>query len=422
MSCTEVMYQPYSPYFPYQRSAAAAAAAAVGSCAGPPPGIAAAAQAACLDYKRFVSPKMQDLLSGSVSSPVSSPAPLQAPASIHRASQPQAPTGGRSSSCAIAVASASSSPVTPLNRTGDEEPNSAAKPSSSAAASRSSPATSSSAATATTAAAADAQYLSANCVVFTYYSGDISSVVDEHFSRALSQPSSYEAACKTGAVSLKDTPPMSQRNFPASFWNCNQQPSASNSPIMGGGNSLTGGASPGDLYSADPYHPHHPHHPHHHHHHHHHHHAAAASANAAALHASLQNDPWHYALTAPQTAPYRSSAMHELAYSAAAAAGGSHRFGTQQYGSLLLQPSVRSSRLTPVSATCTALDKTADAWAAAAAATPGRYHHDQLAGNIAGHVDGNYGGPHYGSMGAAAAAMTGLDTQVQDAGKDLYWF
>ncbi|CAN7988963.1 unnamed protein product, partial [Ixodes hexagonus] len=308
MSCTEVMYQPYSPYFPYQRSAAAAAAAAVGSCGGPPPGIAAAAQAACLDYK----------------------------------------------------------------------------------------------------VAADAQYLSANCVVFTYYSGDISSVVDEHFSRALSQPSSYEAACKTGAPFASfcpDTPPMSQRNFPASFWNCNQQTSASNSPIMAG-NSLTGGASPGDLYPADPYHPHHPHHPHHHHHHHHHHHAAAASANAAALHASLQNDPWHYALTAPQTAPYRSSAMHELAYSAAAAAGGSHRFGTQQYGSLLLQPSVRSSRLTPVSATCTALDKTADAWAAAAAA-PGRYHHEQLAGNIAGHVDGNYGGAHYGSMGAAAAAMTG---------------
>ncbi|GBN72892.1 hypothetical protein AVEN_232850-1, partial [Araneus ventricosus] len=34
---------------------------------------------------------------------------------------------------------------------------------------------------------AEAQYLSANCVLFTYYSGDISSVVDEHFARALSQ-------------------------------------------------------------------------------------------------------------------------------------------------------------------------------------------------------------------------------------------
>jgi hypothetical protein len=35
--------------------------------------------------------------------------------------------------------------------------------------------------------AADAQYISANCVVFTYFSGDTSSVVDEHFSRALNQ-------------------------------------------------------------------------------------------------------------------------------------------------------------------------------------------------------------------------------------------
>lgn len=32
-----------------------------------------------------------------------------------------------------------------------------------------------------------AQYLTANCVVFTYYRGDISQVLDDHFSRALSQ-------------------------------------------------------------------------------------------------------------------------------------------------------------------------------------------------------------------------------------------
>lgn len=31
-----------------------------------------------------------------------------------------------------------------------------------------------------------AQYVSANCVVFTHYSGDVAAVVDEHFSRALS--------------------------------------------------------------------------------------------------------------------------------------------------------------------------------------------------------------------------------------------
>lgn len=32
---------------------------------------------------------------------------------------------------------------------------------------------------------ARAQYVSANCVVFTHYSGDVAAVVDEHFARAL---------------------------------------------------------------------------------------------------------------------------------------------------------------------------------------------------------------------------------------------
>ena len=34
-------------------------------------------------------------------------------------------------------------------------------------------------------------YLTTNCVLFTYFSGDTATSVDEHFSRALSQPSSY---------------------------------------------------------------------------------------------------------------------------------------------------------------------------------------------------------------------------------------
>uniref|UniRef100_A0A4W5RY47 Vestigial-like family member 2b n=1 Tax=Hucho hucho TaxID=62062 RepID=A0A4W5RY47_9TELE len=32
----------------------------------------------------------------------------------------------------------------------------------------------------------EAEYLTSHCILFTYYQGDISSVVDEHFSRALS--------------------------------------------------------------------------------------------------------------------------------------------------------------------------------------------------------------------------------------------
>lgn len=36
-----------------------------------------------------------------------------------------------------------------------------------------------------------AQYVSANCVVFTHYQGDAASVVDEHFNRALDKTSSH---------------------------------------------------------------------------------------------------------------------------------------------------------------------------------------------------------------------------------------
>ncbi|XP_023344749.1 protein vestigial [Eurytemora carolleeae] len=52
----------------------------------------------------------------------------------------------------------------------------------------------------------NAQYLSANCVIFTYYSGDITKAVDDHFSKALSQPTDRENI------------PLSARNLPASFW------------------------------------------------------------------------------------------------------------------------------------------------------------------------------------------------------------
>ncbi|XP_016054214.1 PREDICTED: transcription cofactor vestigial-like protein 2 [Miniopterus natalensis] len=41
----------------------------------------------------------------------------------------------------------------------------------------------------------EAEYINSRCVLFTYFQGDISSVVDEHFSRALSQPSSYTPSC-----------------------------------------------------------------------------------------------------------------------------------------------------------------------------------------------------------------------------------
>ncbi|XP_038132340.1 transcription cofactor vestigial-like protein 3 isoform X1 [Cyprinodon tularosa] len=43
---------------------------------------------------------------------------------------------------------------------------------------------------------AEAEYLSSRCVLFTYFQGDIGDVVDEHFSRALSQASSFSIESK----------------------------------------------------------------------------------------------------------------------------------------------------------------------------------------------------------------------------------
>lgn len=43
---------------------------------------------------------------------------------------------------------------------------------------------------------AGAEYLNSRCVLFTYFQGDISDVVDEHFSRALSQSSTFSSETK----------------------------------------------------------------------------------------------------------------------------------------------------------------------------------------------------------------------------------
>ncbi|XP_053737052.1 transcription cofactor vestigial-like protein 2a [Synchiropus splendidus] len=45
-----------------------------------------------------------------------------------------------------------------------------------------------------------AEYLSSRCVLFTYFQGDISAVVDEHFSRALSQATACPPSTSHKAV------------------------------------------------------------------------------------------------------------------------------------------------------------------------------------------------------------------------------
>ncbi len=146
------------------------------------------------------------------------------------------------------------------------------------------------------------------------------------------------------SFTLVDVSPMSQRNFPPSFWNSAYQPSLS-------------GASHHDLASlhaqSDPY--------------------MAASASLHGLPSSLHaaQDPWRYPLSS-QAHTYSHHSVHDaFAYSSMAAASSS-RF--QPHYSSLLPSAAAASRLTAVSAQCPD-SLTKDSWSS-------RYHSDPLTDSL----------------------------------------
>ncbi|XP_023934840.1 protein vestigial [Bicyclus anynana] len=135
------------------------------------------------------------------------------------------------------------------------------------------------------AARARAQYVSANCVVFTHYSGDVAAVVDEHFARALALDKPKEGV------------PLSARNLPASFFNA----------AAGGG-----GACALELYEYDPWHQHYGYNAHRHAAEYHAHHGMAAGYGGlllgrGSLHAQYKPVEWphhaHHAHAAPHLDP-----------------------------------------------------------------------------------------------------------------------
>ncbi|XP_067099890.1 transcription cofactor vestigial-like protein 2b isoform X2 [Osmerus mordax] len=227
MSCLDVMYPAYGHYAPY-----APAAPAFINSLQTPVGL------------RSPSPQSRDLMD-SMGTPRGPPDGVSAPS-----------TGARSSS-------SSSSSSYPVGRAEDGGPKGKQE-------------------------TPDAEYLTSRCVLFTYYHGDISSVVDEHFSRALSSymegegkrraaelatvghlhSARRQSSCLTTDTMfiLGHTPsPSSRRSFPPSFWDSNY-PTPQSRPHCDQG---------APHYSMDPYasgmhpglphpHPHpHPHaHPH----------------------------------------------------------------------------------------------------------------------------------------------------------------
>uniref|UniRef100_A0A3P9IC20 Vestigial-like family member 2a n=1 Tax=Oryzias latipes TaxID=8090 RepID=A0A3P9IC20_ORYLA len=224
-----------------------------------------------------------------------------------------------------------------------------------------------------------AEYLSSRCVLFTYFRGDISAVVDEHFSRALSQATAYPPSGSHKALRGSCLPdgsfPMSQRSFPPSFWNSSYQPPVSST--LGGALSAPHSdlSFAGDPYSSSPLHSHlhqpgpdawHPSH--------HHHHPYSLGGGIGAQ-------------------SYARAGVHEM-YSTAF---------DPRYGSLLV-PSVRSHhRLVPGSS------------------APGPSTSPCDLGS-----KGESGGSAWSSTFTSAGAEIGLNMDsglpAQDKSKDLYWF
>ncbi|KAM7178051.1 transcription cofactor vestigial-like protein 3 isoform 1-T1 [Macrochelys suwanniensis] len=105
---------------------------------------------------------------------------------------------------------------------------------------------------------AEMEYLNSRCVLFTYFQGDIGSVVDEHFSRALSQASSFNpqtalSKSKAGLSPLwrESSTISSQRSsFPASFWTSSYQPPPP--PCLSGVHPDFPVTAPGTFPTADP--------------------------------------------------------------------------------------------------------------------------------------------------------------------------
>ncbi|XP_063078476.1 transcription cofactor vestigial-like protein 2a isoform X2 [Engraulis encrasicolus] len=226
----------------------------------------------------------------------------------------------------------------------------------------------------------EAEYLSSRCVLFTYFQGDISSVVDEHFSRALSQPSSYIPSSASNKSARDGSFPMNQRCFPASFWNSTYQPSVSASLSSALSASHSELPFPGDPYSPASLHSHlhqatpEPWHPSHHHHHHHHPYSLGSAIST-------------------QSSAYARPGVHDV-------------YGTHfdpRYGSLLV-PSVRPHRLPPSSA------------------PPGTSPCDIGKGEPG---SSSWTGPFTGTgseMGQGLSLNVDAGMPSQDKSKDLYWF
>ncbi|XP_010294644.1 PREDICTED: transcription cofactor vestigial-like protein 3, partial [Phaethon lepturus] len=208
---------------------------------------------------------------------------------------------------------------------------------------------------------AEMEYLNSRCVLFTYFQGDIGSVVDEHFSRALSQASSFNpetalTKSKAGLSPLwrESSTISSQRSsFPTSFWTSSYQPPPP--PCLSGVHPDFPVTAPGTFPTPDP-----------------------SSWPGHGLHQTAPppppaaSDSWHYPLASQVSPSY--AHMHDVYMHRHHPHPHMHHHHPSshrdpRYGSLLM-PSVRAARIPAPQCDVTKTDpaavtSTTSAWAGA---------------------------------------------------------
>ncbi|XP_033112008.1 transcription cofactor vestigial-like protein 2 isoform X2 [Anneissia japonica] len=214
----------------------------------------------------------------------------------------------------------------------------------------------------------EAEYVSAKCVIFTYFTGDTNKVVDDHFTKALNQPSSFTSdvvePTTTGKQSIiadrnnnNKGSLMSQRAFPPSFW-------SSNYYNMGRNNGHS------DLPTSI---------------------QEMMFGDACNGSSSNRPDVWQYSLA--QSA-YTHRPITELGYGVSSS---NTAVFNPRYSSLLIQPPVRPSRLPSFQAPCEPSDP---GWSIAYT---------------------NPNSSDYSSYALDNAATTSM-AENQDSNKDSFWF
>ncbi|XP_077150194.1 transcription cofactor vestigial-like protein 3 isoform X1 [Ranitomeya variabilis] len=184
---------------------------------------------------------------------------------------------------------------------------------------------------------AEMEYLNSRCVLLTYFHGDIGAVVDEHFSRALSQirnfnPENIVSKSKTGTSRESPSSSCQRTSLPPSLWTSSYQ-SSPPACLSGTHPDFTTTAT-GTFSTTDP--------------------NSWAGENVHQTIPHPSPESWHYPLASPTSSPY--AHMHDVYMYHHHAHPHMHHHHRHhhhpgshldpRYGPLLM-PSVRTARIPP---------------------------------------------------------------------------